>query len=201
MAVNDIPVNDILVNKPVFTHCRHECNPGTADMPQGGCAIHANKPSDCAEYYCMWLACMVKEPDLDSIVNRPDNLGIIFDLVPDGPQEFGGVSICGREVWKNARLSSCANKIIRGIAARMCLGIMLHPESSDRLGRTKAVAESQDRTYRTTMPWYRKGSAPLPWQGYQLYGPKQWVKSYQTFQWKMDDVIQPPVPRSHVIGV
>lgn len=133
---------------------------------------------------------MVKEPDNTGTpvgihsnpVNRPDKLGLIFDLAPNGGTEFGGYSIGGREVWMNARLASHANRVLRGIAARIPVGVMLYHESNDRTGQTKVQAGST-------------------WQSYQLYGPKAWVKSYHTFTMQMDGVLQPPIPKEFVIGV
>jgi len=176
MAVDDIPFEDGLTfNKPVFTPCVHEC--------AAGCVLHGTeqKPSDCVHYHCVWKVGMIKEREEGGTTLRPDKLGLVVDLVEDGPPEFGGFSVAGREVWPNARTQKLANQFIRAVATRLPIGIRLHPDSTDMHGRKKVNA--------------------VNWQGYQLYGPKKWISRYQEFTIKEDGKLLKPISKACVIAV
>jgi hypothetical protein len=42
-----------------------------------GCAIYETRPSGCRGYRCLWL---IGDPKLDRDLDRPDRLGVIFDI-------------------------------------------------------------------------------------------------------------------------
>jgi hypothetical protein len=58
------------IDKPPYQRCEHQCDKG--------CAIHATKPAECADYLCLWREGVI--PGGDEF--RPDNLGVIFGIVP-----------------------------------------------------------------------------------------------------------------------
>ncbi len=53
--------------------CRHQ-------RAEGGCAIHSRRPQICRAYRCLWLQGSFRD------VDRPDALGAVVDLVPEGGQ-------------------------------------------------------------------------------------------------------------------
>lgn len=65
--------------------CRHQ-------RGEGGCAIHARRPQICRAYRCMWLKGSFRDED------RPDALGAVVDLVPEG----GQVVLAIRQARRNA---------------------------------------------------------------------------------------------------
>jgi len=53
--------------------CRHQ-------LAEGGCGIHRDRPQICRSYRCLWLKGSFRDAD------RPDALGAVVDLVPEGGQ-------------------------------------------------------------------------------------------------------------------
>lgn len=66
------------LGKPSRTRCEHQC--------ATGCAIYANRPSECRTYRCSWLEGYLGERD------RPDHSGILFETLflgsKDGDRAF-----------------------------------------------------------------------------------------------------------------
>lgn len=58
------PIKEL--GKPAQGPCAHQC--------AAGCGIHETKPAECARYRCLWLM------GFGSAGDRPDKLGVIFDL-------------------------------------------------------------------------------------------------------------------------
>src|SRR5574343_1383855 len=55
------------LHKPMWQECEHQCS--------NGCAIYGEHPESCKGYWCLWQHGVLKGEE-----NRPDKLGVIFDL-------------------------------------------------------------------------------------------------------------------------
>lgn len=55
------------LEKPVWTECKHQC--------LSGCAIYNDRPKSCQTYNCLWQGGMLKGEE-----NRPDKIGMIFEM-------------------------------------------------------------------------------------------------------------------------
>jgi len=62
------------LGKLAGTPCRHQ----RVGHPDGGCGIHATRPSICRGYRCLWLKGSLEESD------RPDRLGAVLSLASEG---------------------------------------------------------------------------------------------------------------------
>ncbi len=83
----------------------HDCRHQRRGAGLSGCAIHAERPSICRRYHCLWLQGGLEDDE------RPDRTGGIVDLEPTGI----GVRLAIREVRTGAFGESPA---LQAIAAR-----------------------------------------------------------------------------------
>lgn len=106
------------LSKPAGHDCRHQ-----RGAPDGaGCGIHAERPSVCRGYHCLWLQGGLEDGD------RPDRTGGIVDLEPGGL----GARLSIRELRAGAFDQSPA---LQAIAARhreeMPVRVILHGDPND----------------------------------------------------------------------
>jgi len=87
--------------------CRHQ-------RAEGGCAIHAARPQICRAYRCMWLKGSFRDAD------RPDALGAVVDLVPEGGQVVLAIRQSRRDVFdRSPRLREIAAEYRKSMQVRI----------------------------------------------------------------------------------
>lgn len=112
--------NDEL-DKPVHRWCVH--------ARDGGCAIYSARPSECANFYCGWLA----NPWVpDSF--RPDRIGCVFDVLVD-PDRFCHPSVVDGQEWirvtqlsEGRWLEPKPQELIRGLLSNGCCVGVVHAQ-------------------------------------------------------------------------
>jgi hypothetical protein len=87
------------LDKPIFIKCVNQC--------ETGCNIYENRPEACKQYYCLYLIGALKGDKS----NRPDNLGMIFDLRPEGPID----TIGAWEVFEDALEQPKVKELIKNL--------------------------------------------------------------------------------------
>lgn len=98
--------------KPYHCDCKH--------LTPGGCAIYDERPADCAEYECFWLAGLGEEQD------RPDQIGLLFSIRHDQGSiyidchetEPGALLAAGQRFWwllDHLRLNKWLAKTFRAV--------------------------------------------------------------------------------------
>ena len=79
------------LDKKQHEHCKHlKCTSLTSDG-ENNCKIHADRPSDCKDYFCQWVSGRGKDSD------RPDKIGIMIDN-----QQGINNSYTARPLWPGA---------------------------------------------------------------------------------------------------
>jgi len=79
------------LKKPLGHPCEHM-------LDSGGCAIYSERWDICRKWYCTWMTGMIKGDERQ----RPDNLGVMFNIEvpPEGSVSSVGLDLY--EVWPNA---------------------------------------------------------------------------------------------------
>ena len=76
------------LSKPRYRACDHVC--------LNGCRIHADRPTSCHEFHCLWLRGSL---DADEAL-RPDQLGVMFDFFTLASS--GESHLIASELWVGA---------------------------------------------------------------------------------------------------
>jgi len=111
--------------KPPHQRCAH-------DSLGRGCRIYADRPQGCREYACLWLL----DPEFLHERDRPDRLGLIFDLNPDFAKAHGDRALIAREVWAGSIRAKRAGKVLAAIT-QSNLKVVLKTWAGRRLPEAK----------------------------------------------------------------
>jgi hypothetical protein len=104
------------LQKLAYTTCRHD----TAK----GCDAYAERPAPCRAYRCLWL-----DGDVGDVEDRPDMLGLAFDLpdvIRDDPLHEGIHVVCARELWPGGSEGPRASILLLKLAAAMLVRLTFH---------------------------------------------------------------------------
>lgn len=110
------------------SRCVHQ----RVDDPNGGCGIHASRPSICRGYRCLWLSGSLETTD------RPDLLGAFLSLTTEGETQMLSIHEAGTGAFE-------ASPRLQEIAAGFRAAVPV------RVSDAEAVMDP-DRGYRLLLP-------------------------------------------------
>ena len=96
---------------PQWTRCPHEC--------AAGCNVYAARPPTCRAYNCSWLLGDIPGDERQ----RPDRLGLIFDVVDEG---CGAQSLVAWEVWPGASYDRGPARLLAALRQQATVTLIPH---------------------------------------------------------------------------
>lgn len=103
------------LGKAFYKECQHEGD--------HGCLRYANRPQKCRNFSCQWLLGVM------GVEDRPDKLGVIFDVTAGG--SLGQIPVAV-EVRQGSSLEGRAQEVIREVARRSPV-LVISPDGNHRL--------------------------------------------------------------------